>query len=256
MLRRSESRLSRLEERTHLSTRLRTDLIGRHIRSKSEEVPDLCVHIIGTKSQTEFSVSLVNRDWEWLFLTFLGHESLSSLEDANLVIEEIAEEDRVHFSGYYMLPRSRNKLPYLLRKVKSSGARVSFDPGWNLGGFNSADRADISCVLPFVDSLEPHETELLALTRLSTIGQGAKIIKGKHSRSTALKRGGEKTPLIQGGTILVRVITFPVRVVDSTGARDAFDAGFLSGTMPHNSVESSAGIGNAAARLRRLDFPV
>lgn len=111
----------------------------------------------------------------------------------------------------------------LLRGLRRSGASVSLDVGWHVTWLRDA-RA-----LPAVSRFDlyfPNEAEGRALTGETEPEKMLRKFEGAGARRVALKLGACGSALLWDGEILVEG-GMPVDPVDTTGAGDCFDAGFL-----------------------------
>ena len=124
----------------------------------------------------------------------------------------------LHIAEYATL----HEMPDAIAKAKSHGLTVSLDPSWDADlirdplFFERATGTDI-----FLPNMEEAE----ALTGKTDPGAALAVLQ-RHFPVVALKRGGEGAILAANGT----VIDLPsprVEVVDTTGAGDAFNAGFI-----------------------------
>ena len=199
---------------------------------------------------TGFTVVLVRNDGERLFLAHLGHQSLYSLDtDRTQLLNLIDPGDFVHVSGYFMLPRVRTELPSFLKEAHNRKARISFDPGWDSNGFNEASRTELFQLLPNADFFEPNETELKAISRKPTIQESIAQLTTHYSGIIALKMGEFGSRIYDHGQIIAEAKSFSTQVIDSTGAGDAFDAGFIHGIINQQNYAEAARIGNATASV-------
>lgn len=122
--------------------------------------------------------------------------------------------------------------PGIAEIARAAGATLSLDCSWD----DSLAAADIAAVLGQVDLFLPNEAEV---ARLHEIG-----VPATQFPLTAIKRGAEGASLLTGGAEIHRPAE-PVTVVDTTGAGDAFNAGFLSAWLAGASPEACLEAGNA-----------
>jgi sugar/nucleoside kinase (ribokinase family) len=80
------------------------------------------------------------------------------------------------------------------------------------------------------DVLMPNATELRALAGREDLDEAARVVLGLGCR-VALKNGAEGGVLWESDDSVHRVPAPPVTPVDTTGAGDSFDAGFISGLV-------------------------
>ena len=243
--------MARLGQFTLIASNVANDWLGKSLESELESVPLLYSNFLQkTDSESGFTVCVVRRDGERSFLTFLGHQLGYSLrKDAKNILRTLKAGDMIHVSGYFMLPQLSEELPEFLKEVKSKGIRVSLDPGWDPAGFSEESRRSIYSLLPFVDYFEPNESELLALTGSPTIDLAIKTVTKHYGSVLVLKLGKRGHRIFQNGRVVGQGIGLKLRVLDTTGAGDAFDAGFIWGVIKNRPLELCGRLGRAVASV-------
>jgi ribokinase len=130
-----------------------------------------------------------------------------------------------------------------LLEVIPESVKVSFDPGalYARRGFS-----DLESILEKTTVFMPNVTELKLLTGESDYSKGADLIVGMGAKIVAVKRGSLGC-YITDGRERILVEPFEVKVVDTTGAGDAFCAGFLFGLLSEKSLYDCGRLGNFVA---------
>lgn len=143
-----------------------------------------------------------------------GHARPASFEPA-LAWQQAAH---LHIAEYATL----HEMPDAIAKAKSHGLTVSLDPSWDADlirdrlFFERAAGTDV-----FLPNMEEAE----ALTGQTDPQEAIAVLK-RHFPVVALKRGGDGAMLAAGDTV-IELPSPRVSVIDTTGAGDAFNAGFL-----------------------------
>ncbi len=124
-----------------------------------------------------------------------------------------------------------------------SGVKVSFDPGsvYAQKGF-----AAIEPIIRNSYVLMPNAVELELLTGEADYCKGADFMIGVGVKIVAVKLGS-KGCYVTDGQARLRIDPFKVKVVDTTGAGDAFCAGFLYGLIHDKSLAECGRLGNFVA---------
>jgi ribokinase len=161
----------------------------------------------------------------------------------------LGDEDIVHISGLYMLPKLQRELPSLLRRLHRIGAKISFDPGWNPNGFNKTARQRFYRLLSFIDFYEPNDAELKQLTGETSIQSAKERLRATFHGILALKLGRKGSKIVDPLGKVTFVPSYPTRVADTTGAGDVFDAGFFAGVLQDLGLDLCIKYGNAAASI-------
>jgi sugar/nucleoside kinase (ribokinase family) len=128
--------------------------------------------------------------------------------------------------------------PELISLARESGATLSADPSWDDSLlFDSAVRR----LLAEVDLLLPNEEEARALTDGCKAEEAASALAAQGP-VVVLKRGAGGV-LVVGPEGRLAVPSPKAEVVDTTGAGDAFNAGFLAGRLQGRTLEEAARLG-------------
>ena len=137
-------------------------------------------------------------------------------------------------------------LPEMFRAARARGQCTSLDLGWDPSGL--WDIAARCAVLPHVSVIFPNRSELEAVTGASEIGPVLQLLHEMGAERVALKLGGEGA-VYAGPEGEARHPGYPVMVRDTTGAGDAFNAGFLREWLEGKAAEDCLALGNACGAL-------
>ncbi|WP_426593385.1 carbohydrate kinase family protein [Cellulomonas sp. McL0617] len=132
----------------------------------------------------------------------------------------------LHVASYFLQPTLAAELPVLLAEVRASGVTVSLDTNWD-----PADAWDgVLSLLPLVDVLLPNLSELRALGAVA--GATGSDLEVAHRLASfgprVVVKAGADGGWSVGAGFSVQAPGLPVDVVDTTGAGDSFDAGYLA----------------------------
>jgi sugar/nucleoside kinase (ribokinase family) len=173
--------------------------------------------------------------------------AIDSLAAADVDPALLARADHVHVSSYFLLSRLRPGLPHLLRGARNAGATTSVDTNWDPYG---AWRDALEPILDAVDLLLPNLAEAQRLSGLQDPEAAATALADRVP-TVAVKLGAEGAIAVSGeGSVWARPPA--VEVVDTTGAGDSFNAGFiaarLGGASLAEAVELAVACGALSAR--------
>ncbi len=179
--------------------------------------------IVDTTIKTGLTLVL-SRGNDRAILTYSG--SITALRYDEIDLTMLSRARHLHLGSYFLLDNLRPDIPRLFAAAHAQGLTTSmdtnYDPAerWNDGLHDALRHTDI---------LLPNETELCAITRTDDIHAALKIAS-QLVPLVALKRGADGALARQGETI-TSAESIPVQVVDTTGAGDSFDAGFIYGWL-------------------------
>jgi ribokinase len=129
----------------------------------------------------------------------------------------------VHSASMFLQPKLAPQVGEFFRAARASGATTSLDTNWDPSGRWTG-------VLPLLDCttvLLPNAAELLALTGCADIDAAAQSVVDRGCM-VALKNGAAGGVLFGDAGSAITAQAPPVDAVDTTGAGDSFDAGFIS----------------------------
>lgn len=164
------------------------------------------------------------------FFTYIGeNEKLTPLLWSKATLASLRNARHVHFA----LPLSRELAQHLLPALRAAGCTTSLDVGFQAEWLCSAPNRE-TC--RSVDYLFPNEKEASLLSGTDAAGY-LSFARQEGFRHPLVKLGSRGAALLADG-IPYEVPSPPVEVVDTTGAGDAFDAGFIDGVLDATSREN------------------
>ena len=120
---------------------------------------------------------------------------------------------------------------------------ISFDPG---ALYSRKGLAQLEPIIGKSYVMMPNAKELSLITGEADYCSGADFLIGKGVKIVAIKLGGEGCYVTDGHERL-RIEAFKVKAVDTTGAGDAFCAGFLYGLLKEKTLQECGRLGNFVA---------
>ena len=156
----------------------------------------------------------------------------------------LARARHVHVGSLFLQPGLAVDVPALFAAARANGATTSLDPNWDPsetwdGGFAAA--------LAETDVVLPNQAEAIRLAGTAGVERAALRLAGER-RIAVVKRGSAGAIAAVGGTIH-RAGTRTVVPVDTTGAGDSFDAGFLAARLDGRSVDDALAYAVACGSL-------
>jgi sugar/nucleoside kinase (ribokinase family) len=218
------------------------DALGQQLCSSLQQAGvDVCVVAEG---RTGSIVVLVQPNGERTFLTDRGVASHLSLVNASLM----ANVGILHVPSYSLVtePLASTSLLYI-KAAQSLGAVISIDAS----STSVLEHFGVARYKSLIQSIQP-QVFLCNEDEAGLLGVGA--TEGMPGAAlTVIKRGAHSTLAISQNNERSEVTVAPVaNIVDTTGAGDAFAAGFLPTFVASNDVEVAIARGHAvAARVLR-----
>jgi sugar/nucleoside kinase (ribokinase family) len=178
-------------------------------------------------------------------LTYLG--SIAALRASDISNERLRACRHLHVSSFFLQRALRPDLKSLFARAHENGLTTSVDPGFD--PYEAWGR-DLIDTLNEVDVFLPNEIELAAISGKKDRMEALRSLENGRTLTIA-KLGADGSMAIHRGEI-VRVSAFPVTPLDTTGAGDTFNAGFLHVWLSGSDVRSAMRFGAACGALSTL----
>jgi hypothetical protein len=236
--------LQALGKRHRLIASVGDDVFGRWLQSGFIEA-DWAV----AACPTTVSVGIVDPGGERTFLTSQGHLSVYRLEDVlRLLPERAADGDVLLLEGGFLSPPLFQDYEALLDAAVARGFSLGLDTGWPPDGWSPDLRRRVTGWLARCDHLLINEVEAMGLSGTGSLASGIPRLREalKPDATLVVKRGPDGASGFRRG-LAVDVPAPRVAVVDTIGAGDVFDAGYLAAALEGANLESAIRAGVTAA---------
>lgn len=232
------SNLSSLGLKVAFIGKLGNDIFGQFIiNSLNEKGVDTSLIIVDEQLKTGATIAL-NYNEDRAMVTHQGAMSHLSIDDID--INQLKLANHLHFSSYFFQPGFKNSLNLLFEKAKNAGLTTSLDVQWDP---SEKWELNLDKVLPLVDVFIPNEIELQKLTKLSSLNIAINSVKNK-SKYTVVKCGNKGSILCYNNKKIKKEAFVNNNIVDTIGAGDSFNAGYISKFVKGESPEECQIFGN------------
>ena len=227
---------ARLGMRTQLTSALSDAAV---IRLKKERV---AVTNLRRKHESHAITAALSTNGDRAFVTFNGVNS--QLEERLARLIPRARASHVHLCFY---PHDCARWTAIVSRLRKRGITTSWDFGWNEPLTNDRGLTDLIDALDFV-FVNEHEARLY--TGSTTLEQSIPEWRGR--KAITIVKLGEAGAVWLAPDRDIHVDAPSVKVVDTTGAGDSFNAGFLvawmNGKTPEQCLTAGNRVGAAATR--------
>jgi sugar/nucleoside kinase (ribokinase family) len=175
-------------------------------------------------------------------LTYPG--TIAELSVASLNIEYLEQARHFHLSSLYLQRGLQEGLPQLFARFKSAGLTISLDTNDDPDDEWGAPLYEL---LPYVDVFLPSESEICRIAGTSDLDRAVASLAARVP-TIVVKRGGRGARVHQDGRS-VDIPAMEVTPVDTIGAGDSFDAGFLRAWLAGRTPITAARAGNITGAL-------
>jgi sugar/nucleoside kinase (ribokinase family) len=235
--------LAALGSRVGFQSRIGDDPLGQIALERLQQggVDVSLVRRVAGATTTGLTVILHHEAWRNI-LTYAG--TIAELSWDDLDLDYLADSRHFHFSSYYLQRGLRPRVAELFRRMKSKGLTISLDTNddpddrWE-GGLNE--------VLRHVDVFLPNEREACKVAGTDDLELAVKKLSALVP--LVVVKLGKKGALGQRGKDRFTAASQSVEAVDTVGAGDSFDAGFLHEYVRGSDLPTCLASGNRAGAL-------
>lgn len=177
-------------------------------------------------------------------LTYAGTLDLPSADDLDPAL--LVSCRHWHIGAYFLMRGIRSAWKHWLELCREANVTTSLDTNWD-----PEERwTDVLDLLPLIDVFLPNEAEALAISQQAdvlsaarTLAQSGPLVVIKRGEKGALAAKGDQVWELDAQASLIK----PEKIIDTTGAGDNFDAGFICGWLRNASIKDSLSLGHRCA---------
>ena len=237
--------LARLGTEVAFLGRVGDDVWGRYcLEDMAGRGIDLSRVIRGGGLKTGVTVSITHPA-DRALVTYLG--AISALTGGDVTDQAMAGLDHLHASSFFFQEGLRPDFPDLFARARRAGLTTSLDTGFDPSGRWDGGLRE---TLRETDLFFPNEVELRALSGCDDPAQGIRALENGRTRVVA--KLGQDGAMALDGDQLLHVPAYRVETVDTTGAGDSFNAGFLHRWLQGAPLVECLRLGAACGALSTL----
>lgn len=206
---------------------------------------DTSACVISAKHGTGLTV-ILSRGADRAMLTYTG--AMATLRADQVDRRMLRRSRHLHVGSYFLLDALRPGLPALYAEAHALGLSTSLDTNWDPSGrWNGG----LQQLLAECDLFMPNEAEACKIARRAELQESLAALAARVP-TVAVKMGAEGG-VVRQGSFTAYAPALPVQVVDTTGAGDSFDAGFLYGYLngwpPERALRLACACGSLSVRV-------
>ncbi len=237
--------LSRLGLKTRLIARVGDDAFTKFVKESLSGV-DLKLKVGG---KTGLTYAVAFRDGKRSFITYLGANASFCVRDVDF---DLIEGRYLHVASFFLQGLKEDTVK-LMDCAHDKGMFASFDTGWDPCGWSKRNVKSARKVIKSADIFLPNFDEARMITGLSDKNEICDSLMELGPKLIALK-GGSAGSFIATPKERVSLHAYSVKVVDSTGAGDAFNAGLVYAHSRGWSIKKTGLFANACGALSVTGF--
>ncbi len=219
--------------------------------------PHSAAHWTRYHCETSLTVGVTHSDHERSFLSNLGHiVKLSAQDVLDQLPEKATDGDIVLLCGTFLCLHLYEEYPALLAELQQRGFITAVDTGWPPQGWTDEVRQQVTRWLPLCDWLLLNEVETLGLSASDDLSHSAQNLTQQLSgRGGCVVKCGAQGARCWQGEQQQSQPARPVTVVDTIGAGDSFNAGFLTALLHQQDLATALQWGISVASLAISTLP-
>ncbi|CDQ18520.1 2-dehydro-3-deoxygluconokinase [Halobacillus karajensis] len=245
---------ARLGLHTGWISRLGNDEFGKYIRNfaRGEGIDVSAVKLVDGYP-TSLNFKEIREDGSGSTFYYRADSPTKTLTEQTLDAEAIRQTKILHITGVFAAIDPDKNLRLLKRAVtiaKDNGALVSFDPNIRLKLWEREKaQQSLQQLLPYVDIILTGVEEAELLFGVSQADQIVAACERYGISTVAIKQGEKGAFGCMDGLSMTLPPRTPKKVVDTVGAGDGFDAGFIYGVLQGWSLERTLHFANTIGSM-------
>lgn len=191
---------------------------------------------------------VLNYDEDRAMITHPG--AMNHLTADDIRMEELKRGRHLHISSPFLQPGIRGSLGQIFSLARELGLSTSLDTQWD-----PAEKwtLDLAGILPHVNIFLPNRQEALLLTGCQTVRGALQKLEALGAETIALKMDKEGSLCRFDGREIIRPPFLNKKVVDSIGAGDSFNAGFIFKYLQGSDIAKCQIFGNLTGAVNTTE---
>ncbi|HWK65127.1 MAG TPA: carbohydrate kinase family protein [Rhizobiaceae bacterium] len=209
------------------------------------------------EGQTTVTVGIVHKGGDRVFFTTPGHLQTARTQDLLDALPSAPHEGAIAvIAGGYLMPDIAAGTARLLQELSGRGWRTAIDPGWPPSGWDTTTLGQMAEWLGLADFALLNAEEVKGIARADDIDQAASLLvkRLRPSQTLVIKTGPEGARAYRGDEHATAAAP-EVRVIDTVGAGDTFNAAFVSALVRGGSLREALTSGVKTAARAISTFP-
>ncbi len=236
------SNIAKLGNKVGFLGKIGDDILGDYIlQSLLSRNVDTSKIIRDKNEKTGICVSISFPE-NYAMASFPGVRESFCLEDIDF--DYISMARHMHLSSYYLQPGLREGCTELFKHAKELGLTTSFDSDNDPSGLWDSSILDI---LQYVDIFLPNEIEALQIAKCNDLQSALNVLS--DIVNTVVIKTGKNGAWAKNREQTIHANAFKVEVVDTTGAGDSFNSGFIYQYLNGADIDKCILWGNACAAI-------
>jgi sugar/nucleoside kinase (ribokinase family) len=234
---------ARLGLRTALAGVVGDDLFGRFmLDALAGRGVDTRAIVVDPSARTGLTV-ILSRPGDRAILTFPG--TIAALTADQVDSGLLASSRHVHVASFFLQTALATGLPELFARARRAGATTSIDPNWD-----PSERWDggLRDLLGATDVFLPNAEEAMRIADVDNAADAARAL-ASGGALVAVKRGSDGALAARDGELIDTEALPGTEALDTIGAGDSFDAGFLAALLKGWSTPRALALAAACGSL-------
>mgnify|MGYP001258075468 CR=1 FL=1 len=244
--------VARLGLKSKWISRLGNDEFGRVIYNfaRGEGIDVSNVRLVDGYS-TSLNFKEIKEDGSGRTFYYRSNSPILTLESKDITEEMFEEIDVVHLTGVFLSIDKKNKYiaHKIIEKAKERNITISFDPNIRLKLWTIKEaRETFEEIFPSIDIFLTGLDEIRMILEKDSQREFEKFAQKYEIKDLVIKDGGNGSMLYRNG-VWTKKDAFNVHVVDTVGAGDGFDAGYIYGYLHRYEPEELLTFANGVGAL-------
>lgn len=229
-----------------------TDIFGNIVSNKLQKSGIKPALIKSDDDKTSLGMNFINSQGQTL-MTVVGsaNQSIKVSEITQKLYSYLDNISYLYLGGYFKLKLLQNDYPDIIKTAKQKGVKIILDHGRVTNKVTKNQLESIQTILPDIDIYLPSKEEFLKVFSCTTIEEGLQKITQINKNITAVvKDASNGATGVSPGNEITFIKSYKVKPINTIGAGDTFNAGFIKAQIDGKSLKESIKFAHKAAALK------
>jgi sugar/nucleoside kinase (ribokinase family) len=226
------------------------DMLGKQLITMLKQNKINPAVIIDPQAQTNIAVHYIHTNGTSIMTSSGNANQQLNYQNTKLMLDmNLKSVDYLYLGGVFKLKQLLLHLSSFAKEAHKNGIKVVLDHGRVNNSVKKEDIMHVQELLPYVDIYLPSMDEFFSVWQVKTPEDGYKKVK-KISNTLIAIKNGEQGAIGFENDRSIKVDAFPVKAINTVGAGDSFNAGFIRTFSQNKNLKESLKFACATAALK------
>ncbi len=227
------------------------DIFGQEVSKLLEKRGIKSALIMSPEVQTNLGLNFISSNGKNIqAVVGDANKSLTPEEVQEKIKKLIGDVEYLYLGGFFKLKKIQQVILELAQEAKEAGVKIILDHGRVTNDTSPEQIQQVKKLVTLADYYFPSEDELLAIWQAKNVEAAIQTARAQTQAVIAVKMAEKGSIGCEQNGKLIKTPAFSVKPLNTVGAGDSFNAGFIKAQTLGYDVEKSLKFANATAALK------